>query len=183
MRWTPASRARATTVRLPLEVVACPVRSRSMAARMRARSSCCSVTPTPRRCGRWRREHRRGRGAVRRPRRVSGEHVPIVRPFANVPGVSVGADRVAAALLAGVLAGRVRVGVWVAERVAVLEDADEHRVGVVEQDETVAGEVLGGLLRVLGRNDAPFEAGCGGRSGESAAGGGAGDFLAGGEAV
>ncbi|NYE43745.1 hypothetical protein HEB29_004756 [Streptomyces fulvorobeus] len=67
MRCTPASAASATTVRLPLELVGCPARRRSMAARMRVRSSsCCSfMRRLPRRSGRRSRGRRRVHGSGR----------------------------------------------------------------------------------------------------------------------
>jgi hypothetical protein len=101
---------------------------------------------------------------------------------AQVACVLVGADGVAApgAAVGLVRGGRARAGV--AERGVALEDADQAAVGVVEQDEPVAGEVVGRLPGEVFRDEASLEAGCLGDGGERAAGG-PGDPLAVGEAV
>ncbi|MFB7469476.1 helix-turn-helix transcriptional regulator [Kitasatospora sp. NPDC056184] len=113
--------------------------------------------------------------------RAVGEAVEFVGPGPKQTGVGVGADGVGTAGSAVVLAGRVRSGVRFAQGVVALERADQQGVGVVEQDDAVAGEVVAGLVDEGARDDAAFEAGYVGGRGEGALGGGAGDALAGGK--
>ena len=114
---------------------------------------------------------------------VGGELLGPEGALAQVVGVAVGADGVAAAGPAVVLVRGCRAGARFAERGVAFEDADQAAVRVVEQDEPVAGEVVGGLPGEVLRDDAPLEAGRRGDGDERAAGGGPGDPLAGGEAV
>jgi hypothetical protein len=81
-----------------------------------------------------------------------------------------------------VLAGGRRAGAWLAERGVAFEEADQAGVGVVEQDEPVAGEVGGRLPGEVLRDQAPVEADRLG-GGDRAGGGGPGDPLACVEAV
>jgi hypothetical protein len=94
-----------------------------------------------------------------------------------------GADGIAAAGPAVVLARGCCVRTRLAQGGIAFEYADQAAVGVVEQDEPVAGEAGGRLPGEVLRDEASLEAGCLGDGGECAAGGRAGDALAVGEAV
>ncbi|GAA3007019.1 hypothetical protein Sfulv_50420 [Streptomyces fulvorobeus] len=87
-----------------------------------------------------------------------------IEPISMLPcclRVAVGADRVAAAELAGELVGCRRPGIRIAQGRVSLEGADEERVRVVEEDEAITREELNGGLR---GGQGAFEAGDRGRS-------------------
>ncbi|GHB18736.1 hypothetical protein GCM10010392_54230 [Streptomyces clavifer] len=114
---------------------------------------------------------------------VPGELVEFIGALAQQAGVGVGADGVAAAGAAVVLAGCGCAGAWVAQGGVVLAGTDQQGVGVVVENDAVAGEVGAGFVDEDSRDDAAFEAGGLGGGGEGPAGGGAGDAFAGGELV
>ncbi|GAA0895059.1 MULTISPECIES: hypothetical protein [Streptomyces violaceusniger group] len=73
-----------------------------------------------------------------------------IEPISVLSGrlrVAVSADRVAAAELTGELVGCRRPGIRIAQGRVALEGADEERVRVIEEDEAIAREELGGGLR------------------------------------
>lgn len=111
------------------------------------------------------------------------EFVDTVGLFQQFGRVAVKADSVPAAGAAVELVRGGCVGAWFAKRVVALEDADQRSVRVVEKDQAVAGQVVGGLFGELLGNGTALESWCLDGGGEGSSGGGPGNLLAGGEAV
>ncbi|MGY0070679.1 hypothetical protein ACWZEH_28670 [Streptomyces sp. QTS137] len=100
------------------------------------------------------------------------ELVDAVGLFQQFVCVAVETDGVPAAGAAVELVRGGCVGAWFAERVVALEDADQRSVRVVEEDQAVAGRVVGGLFGELLGDGTALESWCLDGGGEGSSGGG-----------
>jgi hypothetical protein len=103
---------------------------------------------------------------------VGGEVVDPAGLIQQFPRVAAKADGVPAAGAAVELVRGGCVGAWFAERVVTLEDADQGGVGIVEEDQAVVCQVVGGLVGELLGDGTALESRRLDRASEGSSGGG-----------